>query len=85
MAGKGLKNKYSSCGALHGAGLYKQSLSLYVNVISIQTRATKLWTVAVAGQLLMAALKRGRGRQDRSHLILGPREEAVGRDLKRLR
>lgn len=47
-----LQEQNSVCGVCCGSGLYKQ-LSLNMNVISIQIRATELWTVA--------ALRRGWG------------------------
>lgn len=59
VTGKNVKNKGSVCGVLCGAGPYKQPLSQYMYVISIQIQATKLWMVALAGQLQMAALRRG--------------------------
>lgn len=59
VTGKSVKNKGSVCGVLCGAGPYKQPLSQYMYVISIQIQATKLWMVALAGQLQMAALRRG--------------------------
>lgn len=81
MAGKGLGNKGRVCGALHGAGLYKQSLSLHVNVIGIQTRAPELWTVAAAGQVLVAALQRGVGRRDGSPILFWLRERRLWREF----
>lgn len=42
VTGKSVKNKDSVCGVLCGAGLYKQPLSQYMYVISIQIRATRL-------------------------------------------
>lgn len=72
------------CRVLCGAGPYKLSLSPYVNVISIPSQAPKLWAVAVAGQWLMAALRRGRAACSvLSHS--GAERGGCGRVLKKLR
>lgn len=49
-----------------------------MNVISIPIQTTKLWTVVMAGQLLMATLRRGWAACTAFYLILGLREAAVG-------
>lgn len=60
-----------------GAGLYKQLLSPHMSVISIQIRATKLWTVA--------ALRRGWGCHVVSLILFSAQERQLRPVLRKQR